>query len=85
MMSRGENDKIVALQAGPGAETESSAELPYSVELWDQQSSNIERAIARASTGQMARAIYDSARKEFPERRITVRRGSETVLDSAKA
>jgi hypothetical protein len=85
MISRGENDKIVALQAASGGENESREDLPYAVELWDQQNANVERAIARASSGQLARAIFDSARKEFPERRITVRRGPETVLDSAKS
>jgi hypothetical protein len=85
MISGPENDKIVALMPGAAGESGTGEDLPYAVELWDQQSANVERVIARAASGQLARAIFDSACKEFPGRRITLRRGAETVLDSAKS
>ncbi len=82
MMDR-ENDRIVALQASAAAETHRSEDLPFASELWDAQNT-VERVIARASNPQLARAIFGSAQKEYPERRITVRRGAETLLDSAQ-
>jgi len=85
MMSGRENDKIVALQSGAGPDDEGREDLPYAVELWDQQNASVERVIARASSNQLGRAIFGSARKEFPDRRITLRRGAETVLDSASS
>ena len=84
MMIDRENDKIVALQASAAAETQRSEDLPFAVELWDPQNATVERVIARASNQQLARAIFGSAQKEYPERRITVRRGAETVLDSSQ-
>ncbi len=83
MMDR-ENDRIVALQASAAAETHRSEDLPFAIELWDAQNTMVERVIARASNPQLARAIFGSAQKEYPERRITVRRGAETLLDSAQ-
>ena len=84
MMTEGENDKIVALQSSANAEADGSQDLPFAVELWDEPNAAIERVIARASNQQLARAIFDSARKEYPERRVTVRRGSEMLLDSTQ-
>ena len=85
MRSGPENDKIVALKLGATGESGTGEDLPYAVELWDQQSANVERVIARASSSQLARAIFASARKEFPDRRLTLRRGEETALDTAKS
>ena len=85
MTSGPENDRIVALQPGAREESGAGEDLPYAIELWDQQGARVERVIARASSGQLARAIFDSARKEFPDRRITLRRGADSVLDSAKS
>jgi hypothetical protein len=81
MMDR-ENDRIVALQASAAAETKRSEDLPFAIELWDVQNTMVERVIARASNPQLARAIFGSAQKKYPERRITVPRGAETLLDS---
>jgi len=84
MMIDRDNDKIVALQASAAAETQRSEDLSFAVELWDPQNAMVERVIARASNQQLARAIFGSAQKEYPERRITVRRGAETLLDSSQ-
>jgi len=83
MMIDRDNDKIVALQGNAAADTQRSEDLPFAVELWDPQNAMVERVIARASNQQLARAIFGSAQKEYPERRITVRRGAETLLDSS--
>ena len=57
--------------------------LPYSIELWDSGGQVLERVLARALDAQLARAIFHAARKEHPEARILLRRGTRTVADSA--
>jgi hypothetical protein len=60
-------------------------ELPYRVELWrDGVGEAVERVLARALNVQLARAIFNAARGEHPERRITVRKGTRIIADSAK-
>jgi hypothetical protein len=60
-------------------------ELPYRVELWrDGVGQTVERILARAVNVQLARAIFNAAQGEHPERRITVRKGSRIIADSAK-
>jgi hypothetical protein len=85
MMVERENDKIVALEASAGTQAERNEDLPFAVELWDSQNVGVERVIARASSRQLASAIFGSAQKEYPDRRLTVRRGSEMVLDSTQS
>ncbi len=85
MMSGREDDRIVALQLNAStAADQKNDDLPFAVELWDAEAGKVERVIARAASGQLARAIFSTAQNEFPERRITLRRGSETILDSTK-
>ena len=57
--------------------------LPYSIELWDSAAAELERVLARALDAQLARAIFHAARKEHPDRRVLLRRGSRTIADSA--
>ncbi len=57
--------------------------LPYTVELWDGDGRALQRVLARAFNGALARAIFKAAQKEYPERRILVRRGTRKIADSA--
>jgi hypothetical protein len=58
-------------------------DLPYSVELWDlAKPDKTERVLARACSGELAKAIFTAARDEFPERRITLSKNGEVVADS---
>ncbi len=58
-------------------------DLPYSVELWDRGNPDkIERTLARACNGELAKAIFTAAQDEFPERRITLSRSGRVVSDS---
>lgn len=58
--------------------------LPYCIELWrTEDHETIERVLARAVTVQLARAIFQAAKEEHPQRRITLRRGSRILSDSA--
>jgi hypothetical protein len=59
-------------------------ELPYRVELWHDGAGNtVERVLARALNAQLARAIFKAATGEHPDRRITLRRGTRLIADSA--
>jgi len=59
-------------------------ELPYRIELWQADGSDsIERVLARALSAQLARAIFNAAKREHPERRVTLRRGSRFLADSS--
>jgi hypothetical protein len=57
--------------------------LHYSIELWDSDTAELERVLARSLDAQLARAIFHAARKEHPDRRVLLRRGSPTIADSA--
>ena len=58
-------------------------ELPYSIELWQAEGgAAIERVLARASSAQLAHAIFNAARSEHPGRRITLQQGSRIIADS---
>ena len=73
-------DKISRSNVPPG-DTE---ELPYRVELWhDGGGDAVERVLARALNPKLARAIFAAAKGEHPNRRITLRRGSRVIADSA--
>lgn len=62
-----------------------SETLPFRVELWqDGKSKAIERVLARAVSAALGRAIFNAALSEHPDRRITLRRGSRVIADSAK-
>jgi hypothetical protein len=59
-------------------------ELPYHVELWHADHHDaVERVLARALNVQLARAIFKAAKGEYPERRITLRKGKRIVADSS--
>jgi hypothetical protein len=74
-------DKIISRSSVPPGATE---ELPYRVELWhDGVGEAIERVLARALNAQLARAIFKAATGEYPDRRITLCRGSRVIADSA--
>jgi hypothetical protein len=76
-------DKIVGLETRSGIDgAQDVDELPYWIELWKLGNEHVERVLGRAASVQLARAIFTSAQSEFPGRRITIRRGRETVLDS---
>ena len=71
--------KISRADAGDGG----SEELPYRVELWHRDKrDSVERVLARALNAQLARAIFKAAQDEYPERRITIRKGSRVFADS---
>ena len=68
----------------PPASPQPAEDLPYFVELWrDGDHSAVERLLGRALNAQLARAIFKAAKGEHPERRITLRKDSRIVEDTA--
>jgi len=62
-----------------------SGDLPYSVELWyEDERELVERVLARASSAALARAIFKAAQGEHPKRRVTLRRGTRLIADTAE-
>ena len=58
--------------------------LPYRIELWrGDDGAQIERVVARACSAALARAIFEAVRREYPQRRITLRRGARIIAESA--
>jgi len=72
----------LARLGGPVGDKET---LPYRIELWDAAETEVvERVLARAFNAMLARAIFAAAKREHPERRITLRRGTRLIADSAE-
>ena len=57
--------------------------LPYKIELWNLQRSEVEKVLARAASAALGRAIFLAARQEHLGRYITLRKGSKLVAESA--
>lgn len=81
MVRRGQDKSKVVPLHGPVEDGPES--LPYCIELWDLAATAVERVLARAVSAQLARAIFKAARTEYPDRRITLRRGQRLISDSA--
>jgi hypothetical protein len=64
-----------------GPEPSSQEDLPYRIVLWRSQS-EIERVLARAVSPELAQAIFRAAQSEYPQRRITLDKGDDTLSDS---
>ncbi len=69
-----------------GASGGRSERLPYRIELWrEDDRSAVERVLALAVSAPLARAIFQAAQREHPERRITLCRGTRMLADTAEA
>ena len=78
-MTEHEQDKVVRLGAQAAGE-----KLPYRIELWNTgKGETLERVLARALSAPLARAIFSAAQSEYPDRRITLRRGARVIADSS--
>lgn len=72
-------DQNKATPTGSGAAGRAE-KLPYVVELWD--GAGVEKVLARAARVSLARAIFQAAKSEYPDRRLCLRQGSKTLEDS---
>lgn len=56
--------------------------LPYHVELWDLPRQSVERVLGHAISAVLARVIFQSALREYPNRHITLRHGANIIARS---
>ena len=59
-------------------------DLPYSVELWDDNDSHVEELIALTGDYRVARAAYEEAIKRRPGRIVTLRQKTRLLADSRR-
>ena len=62
--------------------TEHSRDLPFSVDLWDEDELSIERRLGQLSELSIARMAFDSAAISYPRRMITLRGPGVCVVRS---
>ena len=59
-------------------------DLPYSVELWDDNDSHVEELIALTGDYRVAKAAFDEAVKRRPGRIVTLRHKTRLLADSRR-
>jgi len=69
-------------KASPPPTANQIEELPYAVELWDEEHRQVEKILARALKISLARAIFRAALEEYPNRRIVLRQDERIVEDN---
>lgn len=58
--------------------------LPYVIELWHREGRHGDQLVlARAQNAELARVIFKAAMNEYPERRVTLRKGTQIIAESA--
>jgi hypothetical protein len=70
-----------APDGAPWDQASPSAELPYSIELWDLPRLKVERIVARADLPAVAQAIFETAAAENPSRRLVLRQGEAIIAE----
>lgn len=58
-------------------------DLGYQIVLAPADGDQQERLLAKAASGQLARAIFNAAKSEHPERRIILRKDARVIVDSS--
>jgi len=59
------------------------ADLSFRVDLWNETRTGVERVLARAASPTLAQAIFAAARREYPERYLTLSDGRRTISTTA--
>jgi len=59
-------------------------DLPYSVELWDENDNQVEELLALTADYGVARAAYEEAFKRRPGRLVTLRQKTRVLADSRR-
>jgi hypothetical protein len=60
-------------------------DLPYWVELWDDEDRHVEELIALTGNYRVAKAAFDEAVKQRPGRIITLRQKTRLLADSRRS
>lgn len=63
----------------PGPLPVEREDLPYKVELWDDQRSAVEQVLAVTANGSIGYAAFYAATRDFPNRLITLRHKNRVV------
>jgi hypothetical protein len=75
VISDAERTKVVQLDRN----SHRAERLPYLIEVWDPERSEVEEVLARAAGITLARAIFKAACEEMPDRLIRLRHGTRIV------
>jgi hypothetical protein len=75
--NQGEDGTVIPL-----SEAAPSTELLYVIELWNLARTAPERAIGRAASAVLARAIFTAAQSEHLGRKIVLRRGRKVIAET---
>ena len=57
--------------------------LPFVVELWTEDRSDVESVLARVQSASLGQAVFSASRADFPNRLLTLRRGSKVIADTS--
>lgn len=63
----------------PGSLSSRGEELPYRVEVWNEDLKNVELTLAMTANGSIGYAAYYEATREYPERYVVLRHKSRIV------
>lgn len=81
-MNRREDGERESGAVTPLGDVAPSTELLYVIELWNLGRTAPERAIGRAASAVLARAIFSAAQSEHLGRKIVLRRGRKVVAET---
>jgi hypothetical protein len=70
--------RVPKSKARAGA-TPAATDLPYSIDLLNDETGAEERVLARAQTSSLARVIFKAACLEYPARTLALKRGTRLV------
>jgi hypothetical protein len=73
----------MARRCFPSARAGADDDLGYQIVLAPADGDQQERLLAKAASGQLARAIFNAAKSEHPERRIILRKDARVIVDSS--
>jgi len=59
-----------------------TADLPFRIELWDQDNESIEHVVARAYSITLAQAVFTAACEQYPGRHLSLWRGPERLAST---
>lgn len=73
-MARGRSDpRDTPPDAGSDRSTTPRDDLPYRVELWNENRTSVERVLAVTAHSSIGYAAYHAATREYPDRYVTLR------------
>ena len=75
-----ENASKPTVEGADGGSSQNT-DLPFRIELWDENRAAIECVLARAHSATLAEAVFRSACEQYPGRRLSLCRGSERLAE----